>query len=581
MAKIIKFENSKKDDLYLARLAQAKGEAEKSILFAKDALEIDENFCPAMLILAQNYSALGVYDVSNSVLLRALAASPSESERNDILSHLAMNYATLDENDVAGYYAAQYDGDNVNFEWETVENPIGGENTAEGYSVVYPKGHDFYWKKITEAAQLIAGGDFDKAYETVRQIPGDSELFEVANHMVLANLIREQNTDGVIKFAEENLKQKDTMSTKCTLVTAYIIANKQAEAEEILNQILQKEYTEPEEIIMLLPMLVNAGKHKEIAKYTGMLLNSCNLQPNILIWQSQAYYNLGETDKAVKIMQRVRRLYGEFTAADYFLGLYLEQPATVGYELFIPIKEKMARYGELEAYLKMNDGDFEIAATADLKFRKIVNWAFEDSPNSVLIPLISRLDNVKSSWVEKLLRKKLLSNGLTFEVMSFIILQLMSVYGEQEIEFVAQDRFKTVSLDFPAKFVKFPQVLLDAVQYSAFDILYTDEEPQFYFDRLIQVVKRLAVEKQDGSIEFLYCPEKWFTKVRSVKTIVGVLLSKVYEDEQDICSDCISRYDLKEKTFEKYYSEIFGVDNILQKEVDDEKEVDDDDTYKD
>lgn len=108
-----------------------------------------------------------------------------------------------------------------------------------------------------------------------------------------------------------------------------------------------------DEILMILPLLVNLEMHAEVVKYTKRVLATLDLQPNTMIWLSQALYNLGQKDEARKVMLKVRTIFGEYSPADYFLQLYKQNPDKVAYSMNLPYVEKIARYKDLDRFLKM------------------------------------------------------------------------------------------------------------------------------------------------------------------------------------------------------------------------------------
>lgn len=118
----------------------------------------------------------------------------------------------------------------------------------------------------------------------------------------------------------------DNLAVKCTLATAFLMENKMAEAYAVLDQILEKDYTNMEEILMILPILVNMEMHAQVVKYTRRVLEKLDLQPNTMIWLSQALYNLDQKEEARKVMLKVRTIFGEYSPADYFCNFTSKIP---------------------------------------------------------------------------------------------------------------------------------------------------------------------------------------------------------------------------------------------------------------
>ena len=154
----------------------------------------------------------------------------------------------------------------------------------------------------------------------------------------------------------------------------------------------------------------------------------------------------------------------------------------------------------------------------------------------------------------------LISPGLSFDAMSQILAYLLDGGYDLDFSVVTQDRFKDISLRLPEAFYNLPKVLREAVGYSLCDIIYTDEDPNTYINRLCDAVDNIVGLDSEGNvIYFIKKPEK-LIRLRSAQTLAGVLLAYVYYDEDNPRIDSINRYDLNEKTFDKYYKILFGED---------------------
>lgn len=345
MAQIIGFNLSKEDYLNLAEKAFKDGETEKSITYLDKALSIDERFVEASVALAGVYSALGAWKLSNATLYRSLSKHPSDQDRERIFYQLAMNFLDLNLPDVAEYYLRDI-ADAYDLQLpEDMGNPD-GEAQNEGFRVVYPKGEDYYEMLISKAYELVRERKLDEAIALMDEVDPRSKSKNAANHIVLVCLMMKNDIDSVIANAQKMLAEDgDNLAVKCTLATAFLMEDKSAEAYAVLDQILEKDYTNMEEILMVLPILVNMEMHSQVVKYTRRVLATLDLQPNTMIWLSQALYNLGQKEEARKVMLKVRTIFGEYSPADYFLQLYKQNPDKVAYSMNLPYVEKSTDTG--------------------------------------------------------------------------------------------------------------------------------------------------------------------------------------------------------------------------------------------
>lgn len=570
MAQIIGFNLSKEDYLNLAETAFKNGETEKSITNLDKALAIDERFVEASLALAGVYASLGAWEISNATLYKALAKHPCADDRDRIFYQLAMNFLDVNLPDVAEYYLRDI-ADAYDLQLSEDMGSMGGEPQDEGFRVVYPKGEDYYEMLISKAYELVRERKLDEAIALMDEIDPRSKSKAAANHIVLVCLMMKNDIDSVIANAQKMLAEDgDNLAVKCTLATAFLMENKMAEAYAVLDQILEKDYTNMEEILMILPILVNMEMHAQVVKYTRRVLEKLDLQPNTMIWLSQALYNLDQKEEARKVMLKVRTIFGEYSPADYFLQLYKQNPDKVAYSMNLPYVEKIARYKDLDKFLKMSPFELQLVIfdhdEQSAHMKKLIEWAFADDNENLKLMLVDKLALVNSQWVSDFLRRQLISTDLSFDLMSRLVFCLVQ---ENTVRFkfdvVAQDRFKSIDMVFPNAFHKLGGILHGAVAYCVSDIVYTDEEPNMYLATLTNIVNSIVTLDENGKLKYSKPAYKRIANMRSVRTLVGVLLCKVYEcDADDMREQTIERYNLNEKTFDKYYKMIFGEDDARE-----------------
>lgn len=570
MAQIIGFNLSKEDYLNLAETAFKNGETEKSITYLDKALSIDERFVEAALALAGVYASLGAWEISNATLYKALAKHPCADDRDRIFYQLAMNFLDVNLPDVAEYYLRDI-ADAYDLQLPENMGSMAGEQQEQGFRVVYPKGEDYYEMLIGKAYELVRERKLDEAIALMDEIDPRSKSKAAANHIVLVCLMMKNDIDSVIANAQKMLAEDaDNLAVKCTLSTAFLMENKMAEAYAVLDRILEKDYTNMEEILMILPILVNMEMHSQVVKYTRRVLEKLDLQPNTMIWLSQALYNLDQKEEARKVMLKVRTIFGEYSPADYFLQLYKQNPDKVAYSMNLPYVEKIARYKDLDKFLKMSPFELQLVLfdhdEQSAQMKKLIEWAFADDNENLKMLLVDKLALVNSQWVSDFLRRQLISTDLSFDLTSRLLFCLVQ---ENTVRFkfdvVAQDRFKSIDMVFPNAFHKLGGILHGAVAYCVSDIVFTDEEPNIYLAGLTKIVNSIVTLDENGKLKYSKPAYKKIANMRSVRTLIGVLLCKVYEDDaDDMREQTIERYNLNEKTFDKYYKMIFGEDDARE-----------------
>lgn len=571
MAQIIGFNLSKEDYFNLADDAFSKGDSEKSIVNLNKALNVDDRFFEASLALAAVYSSLGVWDISNATLYKTLSKHPDKDTRDRIFYQLAMNFMDVNQPEVAEYYlqdiADAYD----------IQMPEGDGNATNGveggFHVVYPKGEDYYEMLIERAYELVRARKFDDAIALMDEVDAHSKSKNAANHIVLVCLMMKNDLDSVIANAQKMLAENgDSLAVKCTLATAYLMEEKVQEAYEVLDEILQKDYKSMEDILMILPLLVNMDMHAEVVKYTKRVLESLDLQPNTMIWLSQGLYNLGQRDEARKVMVKVRNIFGEYSPAEYFLELYKTEPEKVAYSMNLPYVERVRRYKVLDTVIKLSPVD--LATVLDIKdddamqIKKLIEWAFRDDNENLKFLILDKLALVDCEWADDFIREQLISVDLSFELMSRLLFCLVHEKTNKfclNFDVVAQDRFKSIRYVLPGAYYKMPNVLRNAVSYCISDIVFTDEEPNVYLAKLTEIVNKI-VRLEDGKAKYTNPRYAKISTMKSMRTLVGVLLAKVYEEDDPLNMRLltIERYSLNTATFDKYYKIVFGEEDGRQ-----------------
>jgi hypothetical protein len=205
--------------------------------------------------------------------------------------------------------------------------------------------------------------------------------------------------------------------------------------------------------------------------------------------------------------------------------------------------------------------DFDNALDHNLDLQKLIRWAFQDDNEKVIGLLLQRLSFASSKWLEGFYKEVLIKPGLAFDTMSAILAYLLDGGYDLDFSVVTQDRFKDISLRLPEAFYQLPKVMREAVGYSLCDIIFTDEDPNTYIHRLCSAVDNIVRVDKDGKlIYFIKKPER-LQRLRSAETLAGVLIAYVYYDEENPKMDSIERYNLNERTFDKYYKILFGDDN--------------------
>ena len=559
MANVIKLALSKDELLSLAERKLSNGATEGAVNYLNKALAIDDSFVEAQVKLASIYADLGAHQISNAVFYRALVSNPTPEQEDRIFYRLAGNFLELGNLEVVAYYMRYFGDDFDPSVLDTAKDPQG----KNPFHLVSKTAEEYYEGLIERAYALIQERDFDRAVALAEKVDKSSPSIDAANHIILVSYMMKNDIDRVIEEARRMLEKGGSLGVKSTLATALMLEERTAEAYEVVEELLQTDYNRLEEILIILPLLVNLNMHSQIIVYTRKALKFMPYQPNGLIWLSQALYNVGQKDEAVKVMNTVNNIYGEYAPSDYFLDLYAQNPDETDYSmtmpnLKVPHTERYRRYKVLEEYAKLSTEDFDNALDNNPHLTKLIRWAFLDGNEKVIALLLDRLSYSSAKWVESFYREVLIRPGMSFDTMSAVLAYLLDGGHHLDFSVVTQDRFKDVSLTLPEAFYALPKVLKEAVGYGVCDIIFTDEDANTYLERLRDIVDGFVRLGYDGKPIYRSRKVEKATRFRSPQTLTGVLLAHVYYDDENPVIDSILRYDLDERTFKKYDKTIFG-----------------------
>lgn len=555
MADIIKFDVTCDDLLELADKAFEEHDIVRHVDYLKRALKQDPAFHEASLRLAQTYAMLGVHEISNDVIYRALNLGVDEDMRAAFYAQLAMNFLDADDAEVAEYYIRDYSDEyDINY-------PENGSRT-NGLKFVDQHDESRDEEIISRAYQLVSDRRFDDAIALMDRVSPNSKYRETANHIVLICLMLQNNVDAVIDNAKAMLeKYGDSLLIKCTLASAYMMEDRLMDAYAIAEEVIATDHTRIDDILLILPILVNLDMHSQVIKYTRRILAQNEWHPNTMIWLAIALYNIGQKAEATRVMRQVDTIYGEYSPASYFLRLFATSPDSVEYSLNLPRNERMLRIRRAEELLRMPFAKLketlcDESANGD-SVRELIDWVMDDGGEELRCVLAKKLALLNDECTEGMFRRYLIKSGISYELFSVMFISLLDAPEPiLRVNIVAQDRYKEMRIFKPLVYFKTPMPLKGAIKVALTDIAFTDEEPEEYIDALFEICKKIV--PLDENLQPIKTKRlQKICRLRSFQTMEGVLLGKVYENDETR-EEIIARYGLNPRTYDKYYKIFFG-----------------------
>lgn len=578
MDKVIKFQLNCDDYIHLADEAFGKGDIEKDIAYLFKAARLDPSRADIYIKLAGAYSAIDVVELSNRYYFKALCAHPTPEQDDYARTMLALNFAAMGQSDVSEFYVEDF------ADYFTAEQH---DEPERKFHIVYPEGEDYYERLTQRAYALIREQRLDEAMSVLDEVDSRSKHRNLADYLVLMCLMLKDDVDGVIANAKAMLaRDGDNLATQCALATAYKMEGKDEEADALIDLILTKDYTTSDDIMLVLPLMINAERHGEIVKYTRRILERVKYNSDVMIWLSEALYNLCNYNEAFNVMRRVENIFGEFTPASAILQLYRQGVRTVPYTAVTPMQTRIDNFKHIEALLLM---PVEAAAIAAKDMIGVINWAFLEGDEKLIDLLVSKMCNIilfmhgpfdKTINADDLNREDIADEllGVIFEqlavgdhsfgVFSRLVIALLDLADgrcDVTLNVVAQGCFKESVTIGNRHYQAMPKPLKQAYRFAVVDILYTDDEPYRALRLLGADINKLMSFKRDIRNQAESKSAKRLEKVshmRSPVTLMAVLLADVYKDyDDDSDAAAIERYRLNERTYFKYKDILFGEDD--------------------
>ena len=386
---------------------------------------------------------------------------------------------------------------------------------------------EFCKTMLQRAGEAFADERPDDAIRYLDELGDAPEPYlTMAQRLRTVCLFAKGDLDRVISVCEEIEKKSPDADNKVTLAAAYCFQGRYDDVDRVLDEVLAADDIPEYVTLKLLHLLVERQRDADILQITEKLSRHARLWHASEMFRSEALYNLGKRQEAVRVMKRVDNVFGEFSAAHYYLGIYEGEPEKVPYGCEMPQECQLAIVRGIK---QITDGGdvtrLQRALTYDAAFNRDLRWVI----------------------------------GLSVQ-----------------FDIVAQGRFKNVDFRLPACFRALPKKFKSAVYRTACDIVFTDEDPTYYLDRLCAIVEDLVTADAHGEPVWKRRSGRKIAKLRSEVTMIGVLLSEVYRDDPDPDEDAMERYELSPRTFYKYRAIFFGDDDARARDDGGEEEDDED-----
>lgn len=557
MAKIYDFNLNEEECLDFAYDAVENGDVKKSLMYVHKALEINPDNTEANFYLASIYSDLNAFDFSNDVVFKILPKIKNAEEKERFYILLGANASAVGDYESATHFASQIDVTSEIFEdIEDVFDAVELQPKSEFY-VAYPRGEEYYQRRLDEAQSLVKNKNINDALAVLDEFTDGVPLKDSADHLRLICYMVRDDFDAVIEYAERAIKKGGKkLAIKCLLITALLFENKENEAKEKTKELIANdEYESLEDLGVLLPLLVNLGMDEEINVYCKKFLKKINYHPQTIMWLAQSYFNLGKVEEAKAVMREVYAIYRDYLPSDYYMNVFESGEKRVEYSAGLPIKEVLNRQKRVKDFLSMKTEDAQKAYLYDKKTNELLKWVFNGGNGGLTVAVILKMAEFYDDSMNRYFDMVLHSDKLTFpELVEIIRIYLLNTAKLDFSAFVSNE-LKIVTMEFNPLIKYMPMNFVNAVANVIADIVMSIDSPL----PAIELIKNELDEylkEEDGEIYFANMPISKMTKIKSIKTLAGVLIYKT--EAFGTAEQILDRYSITKSTFLKYVKAIFG-----------------------
>lgn len=557
MAKIYDFNLNEEECLDFAYDAVENGDVKKSLMYVHKALEINPDNTEANFYLASIYSDLNAFDLSNDVVFKILPKIKNAEEKERFYILLGANASAVGDYESATHFASQIDVTSEIFEdIEDVFDAVELQPKSEFY-VAYPRGEEYYQRRLDEAQSLVKNKNINDALAVLDEFTDGVPLKDSADHLRLICYMVRDDFDAVIEYAERAIKKGGKkLAIKCLLITALLFENKEKEAKEKTKELIANdEYESLEDLGVLLPLLVNLGMDEEINVYCKKFLKKINYHPQTIMWLAQSYFNLGKVEDAKAVMREVYAIYRDYLPSDYYMNVFESGEKRVEYSAGLPIKEVLNRQKRVKDFLSMKTEDAQKAYLYDKKTNELLKWVFNGGNGGLTVAVILKMAEFYDDSMNRYFDMVLHSDKLTFpELVEIIRIYLLNTAKLDFSAFVSNE-LKIVTMEFNPLIKYMPMNFVNAVANVIADIVMSIDSPL----PAIELIKNELdeyIKEEDGEIYFANMPISKMTKIKSIKTLAGVLIYKT--EAFGTAEQILDRYSITKSTFLKYVKAIFG-----------------------
>lgn len=431
--------------------------------YVKRAIAADSMMLDNYFLLADIYSDMGLYTLSNNVYYMLMAA---DEELTDCYFRIAQNFIYMGDTDTAIWYlkrsiALGFDEDDL-FEAADFLNIINGDIRSEGLKLITPE-HGHY-RTLEGSRQALAEGNFEDAVGMLKGIPKESEHYtEALNNMAFGYACLNRH-DLSLGASQEALKNEpDNVYTLCNLISSYS-GLKDGEGLRSACRALDKiKAQEPADNFKIAVAYLECGDITAAVRHLNVYLSSYPYNEAALLLLGLAYHNQGDIMQAKRCMVDLIKIDSTNTIAKYYNGLMSPpdyHPQKLEYIRQVPATEMLERLKRLSGFAELKAAIAAQAVndnTGDIL--GLIKWCFLLPNFDLHERLIKKIVDCRTAAADGFLQKCLADSDMPQFIKRQIIPLMLKNTVAKNVSVVVDDKFRTLNYrvtkavwDTPASF---------------------------------------------------------------------------------------------------------------------------------
>lgn len=299
----------------LSRKHLEKGEFLRALSISFTARKLFPHNLQTLLDIAEIYSAMSLYDLSNKYLFEYLEKAPS-SLMTSAYEELATNFFYLDNPWASGYYFHQKlkeDGfiNSDGLDEEIAQFLEGTEDKKSQYFVAYPFERADYSSRVKSGKRALAFGDYNAASLIYSSIPNECRTEEISGDLAISYFLIGQDEKMKEVCKDSISRHGENVTALCNLSNYYRDKGDLEKSEYYYKRALSARKGSEDEPYKIATCAVELMDHIMSKECLEKIVNERPYDDIMNFFLGIAFLNLGEYENAIEVLKKSCRLNPE------------------------------------------------------------------------------------------------------------------------------------------------------------------------------------------------------------------------------------------------------------------------------